>query len=112
MTRPRPPKPKPYLFTRWLFSKELLRPWLAHFNHHNVPAGIVSRRRPPAFAVWRHGVEATGDHTFKSECISEDMRVEESVHGFEEIFNTKKEEVIGGKPKRREAGRRQEEAHP
>ncbi len=90
-------RPKPFLFTRWLFSPELLHPWLAHFSHHNTPAGIVSRKRGPAhFAVWRYGVEVTGEKTFKSECVSEDMRVEKSINGFEEKFNAYKEEVLNG----------------
>ena len=108
MTRPRP---KPYLFTRWLPSPELLRPWLSHFSHHNTPAGIVSRERTPSFSLWRWGVEATGEKTLKSECVSSDMRVEQSINGFEELFNTYKKEVIGEKPQRHEAGKcRQEEA--
>lgn len=119
MTRMRLPKSKPFCFTRWLPAIELHRPWLSHFKHHNVPAGIVSRLKPRTYptrieyAVWRHGVEATGDHTFKADPISPDMKVEESVHGFEEKFNIHKEEKIGGKNQRR--GTRcciEEEAHP
>lgn len=90
------PRPKPFLFTRWLPSPELLHSWLAHFSHHDAPAGIVSRKRGPGhYAVWRYGVEATGENILKSECISYDMRVEESINGFEELFNKAKEEVLG-----------------
>lgn len=94
MTRPRP---KPFCFTRWLPSPELLHSWLAHFGHHDAPAGIVSRKRGPShYALWRYGVEVTGEKTFKSECVSEDMRVEKSINGFEELFNSYKEEVLNG----------------
>ena len=104
-----PPKPKPFLFTRWLYSPDLLRPWLAHFSHHNVPAGIVSRRRSPPFALWRVGVEATGENTLKQEEVSSDMRVEESINGFAEAFNKYKEEVERGGP-RRTTDRQEKEA--
>ena len=104
------PTPKPFPFTRWFHTQgTAMRPWFKHFADKKIPVGLVSRARSPKYAVWRYGVEATGENTLKQEEVSSDMRVEESINGFAEEFNKYKEEVERGRA-RRTADRQEKEA--
>lgn len=82
-------KPRPFMFTRWLATRREVSDWLGHFEKKGIPAGIVSRNRHPAYAVWRVGVESDNP---RGDRIDETLRVEVGVHGFAKIFNQHKKE--------------------
>ena len=109
---PKAPKRVPYLFSRGFHDPKELDVWFRYFEERRIPVGIVSKSQHPRFTLWRVGVDAHGPTTTPR--ITEGMRVERSANGFEEAFNKRKEEVIGGKERAKGGGApglRQQEVH-